>query len=234
MKPVIGITTAYNPEQDHYFLRNRYVGGVRQAGGLPLLLPYLPDDESLVICARRLDGLLLTGGGDIHPFLFGEEPNRKLGAFDPERDAFEIAIMKTMLNLRKPVLGICRGIQVINVALGGTLYQDLETQLPGSLQHQQQAARRHPAHGVTVQPESRLAGILGSARLRVNSLHHQAIRDPAPGLRVTAWADDGVIEGVEAPGDPLLLGVQWHPEDLWRHDPAAASLFRALVQAAGG
>ncbi len=200
-----------------------------------MLLPPLQDQDSLVSCARLVDALLLSGGGDLQPFLFGEEPNWKLGNFDPERDEFEIRMLRLMLELRMPVLGICRGIQVINVALGGTLYQDLSTQQPQSLQHEQEAPRRHPTHYVTVRQGSKLAGIMGTTtRLRVNSLHHQAIKDVAPGLQVTAWADDGVIEGVETSGHSFLLGVQWHPEGMWEQDQAAASLFRALVSAAGG
>lgn len=229
----IGITTAHNTEQDYYYCRNTYVGGVRQAGGVPLLLPPLTDREALLSCAGKVDALLLSGGGDLRPFLFGEEPQRKLGEFDPERDDFEIGMLRLMIDLGKPVLGICRGIQVINVALGGTLYQDLGSQQPQSLQHQQQAPRRYPTHSVAVRQNSRLASIMGTAKLRVNSLHHQAIKDPAPGLQVTAWAEDGVVEGVEAPGQPWLLGVQWHPEAMWEHDQAAASLFSALVRAAG-
>lgn len=247
VRPCIGITTAHNAEQDYYYCRRNYTGGVRQAGGVPLLLPPLADQDSIQSCAARLDGLLLSGGGDLRPSLFSEQPHWKLGEFDPERDDFEIRMLRLMIDLGKPVLGICRGIQVINVVLGGTLYQDLASQLPQSLQHRQEAPRRYPAHSVTVRQGSRLSVSLGVSapdhpeatderpghRLQVNSLHHQAIRDVAPGLQVTAWADDGVIEGVEAPG-PWVLGVQWHPEGLWEHDQAAASLFRALVGAAGG
>jgi putative glutamine amidotransferase len=255
-RPCIGITTAHNAEQDYYYCRRNYTGGVRQAGGVPLLLPPLEDQDSILSCASRLDGLLLSGGGDLHPSLFGEQPHWKLGEFDPERDDFEFGLLRLMIDRGKPVLGICRGIQVINVALGGTIYQDLESQQPRSLQHRQETNRRYPTHFVTVREGSRLAASLGvpvshqigpdghtadahpadgqsGYRLQVNSLHHQAVRDAAPGLQVTAWADDGVIEGLEAPGS-WVLGVQWHPEGLWAHDQAAASLFRALVIAAGG
>lgn len=234
VRPCIGITIAHNAEQDYYYCRNNYIGGVRQAGGVPLLLPPLADQDELLSCAGRLDALLLSGGGDVRPSLFGERPHWKLGELDPERDDFEIGILRLMIDLGKPVLGICRGIQVINVALGGTLYQDLASQQPQSLQHWQEAPRRYPTHSVTVRQGSRLSDILGATRLQVNSLHHQAIKDVAPGLQATARADDGVIEGVDAPGHPWLLGVQWHPEGMWEHDQAAASLFRAMVSAAGG
>lgn len=233
-RPCIGITTAHNTEQDYYYCRNNYIGGIKQAGGVPVLLLPQADQDALLYCAKKIDALLLSGGGDLQPFLFGEEPHWKLGEFDPERDDFEIGMLRLMIDLGKPVLGICRGIQLLNVALGGTLYQDLASQLPSSLQHQQEAPRKCPTHFVTVIPDSRLATILGTTRLRVNSLHHQAIREAAPGLQVTARADDGVIEGMESPDQPWLLGVQWHPEGMWEHDQAAASLFRALVHAAGG
>jgi putative glutamine amidotransferase len=231
-RPWIGITTVHHFEQDAYYCRNNYIRGVLQAGGFPLLLTPLSDQDDLLDCAGRLDALLLSGGGDVHPSLFGERPHWKLGKFDQERDDFEIAMLRLMINLEKPVLGICRGAQVINVALGGTLYQDLASQLPQSLQHQQSAPARYPAHPVSVSPGSRLSIILDAIRLQVNSLHHQAIKDVAPVLQVTARAEDGVVEGLEAPGHPFLLGVQWHPEGMWEHDQAAASLFRALVNAA--
>ncbi len=230
-RPCIGITTAHNAEQGNYYCRHNYIGGIRQAGGVSLLLPPLADQDELLICAGRIDALLLSGGGDVCPALFGEQPHWKLGKFDPERDDFEIGMLRLMVDLGKPVLGICRGLQVINVALDGTLYQDLASQQPQSLQHMQDAPRRYPAHSVTLCQGSRLSDILGATRLQVNSLHHQAIKDVAPGLQATALADDGVIEGVEASGQPWLLGVQWHPEVMWEHDQAAASLFRALVSA---
>jgi putative glutamine amidotransferase len=233
-RPCIGITTAYSVEQDYYYCRRNYIRGVGQAGGVPLLLPPLTDRDEIRTCAGRLDALLLSGGGDLHPLLFGEQPHWQLGEFDPERDEFEIQMLRLMMDLNKPVLGICRGIQVINVALGGTLYQDLASQQPQSLQHKQEASRRYPNHTVAVSPGSRLSAILGVARLQVNSLHHQAIKDIASGLTVTARAGDGVIEGIETPGRPWLVGVQWHPEGMWEHDQAEAALFRALVTAAGG
>jgi putative glutamine amidotransferase len=232
-RPIIGITAAHNVEQDYYYCRNSYIGGVRQAGGVPVLLPPLVDQDELRSSAGRIDALLLSGGGDVHPSLFSEQPHWKLGEVDPERDDFEIRMLRLMIDLEKPVLGICRGIQVINVTLGGTLYQDLVSQQPQSLQHRQEAPRRYPTHSVTVRQGSKLSDILGATRLKVNSLHHQAIKDVASGLQVTARADDGVIEGVEALGHPWLLGVQWHPEGMWEYDPAAASLFRALVSATG-
>jgi putative glutamine amidotransferase len=232
-RPCIGITTAHINEQDCHSCRIYYTEGIRQAGGIPLLLPPLVDQDELLDCAVRLNAILLSGGGDVHPSLFGEQPHWKLGEFDPVRDDFEIRMLRIMIDLGKPVLGICRGIQVINVAMGGSLYQDLASQQPQSLQHQQEAPRWYPTHAVTVRQGSRLLDILGTAQIHVNSLHHQAVKEVAPGLQATAWADDGVIEGVEAPGHPWLLGVQWHPEGMWKHDQAAASLFRALVTAAG-
>ena len=234
VRPCIGITTAHNAEQDYYYCRNNYIGGVRQAGGVPVLLPPLTDQDELLSCAGRIDALLLSGGGDVRPSLFGEQPHWKLGEVDPERDDFEIGILRLMIDLGKPVLGICRGIQVINVALGGTLYQDRCLNSPSRCSISRRLPRWFPTHSVTVRQGSRLSDILGATSLQVNSLHHQAIKDVASGLQETARANDGVIEGVEAAGHLWLLGVQWHPEGMWEHDQAAASLFRALVSAAGG
>lgn len=196
-----------------------------------MLLSPLPE-QKLNGLVERLDGLLLSGGGDVDPDLFGELPHWDLGAVSPERDAFEIKLVLAMLEADKPVLGICRGIQLLNVALGGTLYQDLKSQYANSLQHQQQAPRCCPTHPVRMDAGSKLAYLSGSVQLRVNSLHHQAVRSVAPGLLAVAWAPDGVVEAVEETGGKYLLAVQWHPEVLWEEDGAAAALFRSFVEAA--
>jgi len=230
--PIIGITTAHRRDKDCFFCRRSYSSGIEQGGGIPFLLPS-PGDEALIkVYVELIDGLLLSGGGDIHPLYFGEEPHWKLGEVSPERDFFEVNLIRGILGTGKPVLGICRGIQVLNAALGGALYQDLQSQLPHSFQHRQEVPRSHPTHKIMVRENSRLARILGVTALRVNSLHHQAVKDAAPGLQPVAWAEDGVIEALEAPDHPFLLGVQWHPEALWETDQASAALFRAFVKAA--
>ena len=252
MKPRIGITCAFNQEGGWFFLRQGYVQAIIAAGGIPLLLPCLPlaRDESNYL--EIIDGLLLSGGGDLDPLFFGEAPHPGLGEISPERDYFEISLTRKALRLGLPILGICRGLQVLNVAAGGNIYQDLGSQYPGMIMHQQKAPRDYPVHTIDLAPGSRLESILlpkeegasGSGLnmelenevdrplLRVNTLHHQAVRNVAPGFVVSARASDGVIEAIETRGPHLVLGVQWHPEYLWEKDRRFLGLFQALVKAA--
>lgn len=232
MKPRIGITCARDAASpERYALSSAYVEAVRRAGGLPLLLPALGAVDGAE-WERALDGLLLSGGGDVDPELYGEEPRVENGRIDPEADAFEIALCRAFLERAKPVLGVCRGAQLLNVAAGGDLYQDLFRQAKTRLQHVQRAPRWHGTHRVQIAPGSLLAAVAGAGSLRVNSFHHQAIRRVAPGFVASAHASDGVVEAVERPGHPFTLGVQWHPEHL--RDAAAAALFGAFVAAAAG
>jgi putative glutamine amidotransferase len=215
-------------------LSDDYTEGVERAGGLPVVIPFLSDD-TLAQIATRLDGLLLSGGEDVDPTTFGEEPMYGLGNVVAERDRLEIALIHLMRAQGKPVLGICRGIQMLNVALGGTLYQDLPRQWKGKIQHAQKAARNHVSHRVKIEPGSRLAACFdGEKTLKVNSFHHQAIRKLAEPLRAVAWDAENLVEAVEATSGPFMLGVQWHPENLWRTDTKTLGLFRALVEAVQG
>jgi putative glutamine amidotransferase len=210
-----------------------YTRAVAAAGGLPLIIPPGLSEEQLAELATRLDGILFTGGGDVHPARYGNLIHPLVSEVDEERDRVEIFLIQETARQMKPFFGICRGVQAINVALGGTLYEDILDQMPGAQSHQfsGQAPRDHLAHPVRVQEGSRLAGILGCTETGVNSLHHQGLRRLAPGLTPTAWAPDGLIEAVELPGRPFCLGVQWHPEWLQEHAPMRA-LFRAFVEAA--
>ncbi len=232
--PLVGITVAYNREQDAYWCRRSYIEAVLHSGGMPHLLFPVEEEEVIAAWAAEIDALLLSGGGDVHPAYYGEEPYCRLENVFRPRDAFEIALTRRVLALEKPVLGICRGMQVLNVALGGSLYQDLELQVPGCFPHQQEAPRSQPSHQVRLSEGSRLGQLLGTASLRVNSLHHQAVKKVAPGLVPVAWAGDGVVEAVEAPEYAFVVGVQWHPEAMWRTEEKAALLFRAFVAAARG
>ncbi|MCG5031436.1 gamma-glutamyl-gamma-aminobutyrate hydrolase family protein [Mesosutterella sp. OilRF-GAM-744-9] len=180
---------------------------------------------------QLFDGFIAPGGCDVAPHFYGEEPRRGLGRTTPVRDAFEIGIIRAARSQGLPVFGICRGLQVINVALGGTLYQDIPTELPGSfVQHSQKAAPDRPVHHVSIEPGSRLAAIFGEEAF-VNSRHHQAVKDPAPSLAVAARAKDGVVEALES-GDGLVSAVQWHPEDLWQRDQAQRRLFEVFMDLA--
>lgn len=232
MEPVIGITCKHEAEQGQILLEEGYVRAIEAAGGLPLLLPPLGTAALVARCATVIDGLLLAGGPDIDPVHFGEEP-RGTGTISPLRDHFELSLLAAVLRLGKPVLAICRGVQVLNVAGGGDLYQDILSQCPEALKHMQQAPAWYPTHRVNLAPGSFLARLYGSPSLRVNSFHHQAIRRVAPGYQVAAQAEDGLVEAIEASGPAFVVGVQWHPERMWESDERQARLFRAFVGACG-
>ena len=201
------------------------------AVGAPSVLSPLAGAAAAGPLLDGLDALVLSGGADVDPARYGRAPHPKLGTVEPERDAFELALVAEARARGLPVLAICRGLQLVNVALGGTLWQDLPTELAP---HPQSGPRTERAHEVRVAAGGRLADALGTATLRVNSFHHQAIRELAPGLAAGAHAPDGVIEGIESTGDWWLLGVQWHPEEFWAEaDAPDLGLFRALAAAAG-
>ena len=238
--PLIGVTMstttddAQGPTPARAWLNNAYLRAVQQAGGIPLLLPPHLEQAQLDALWSRLDGVLLTGGGDIAPERFDEERGPTVADVSEARDALEIEITERAVHDRRPLLAICRGIQVLNVALGGSLYQDIAGDTGSVIAHRQTEPRDRPSHRVKVMGEgTRLGATLGAAEVEVNSMHHQAIKRLGRGLRDVAWAPDGIVEGVEmAPASALVLGVQWHPEELTARDPAARSLFRVLVTTA--
>lgn len=229
MRPRIGITCALDHRSGRISTPADYARAVAAAGGLPVLLPPLPGDPAEALGA--IDGLLLAGGVDVDPLEFGEEPLRRSGEIQPDRDRCELPLCRAALARGVPVLGVCRGHQVLAVAAGGTLYQDLPTQVPGCLKHSQQAPRWHPTHTVRIQPGSRLARIL-PLELRVNSFHHQAVRGVPPGWTAAAAAMDGVNEAIESLAHPFAIGVQWHPEAMWDRPYHHNALFQELVAAA--
>jgi putative glutamine amidotransferase len=229
--PVIGVT-ASRDDRGTLSISREYLEAVLMAGGLPLIVPYLDDVEGIRQVVERIDGLLLTGGGDIDPTWFGEEPVPGLGWIDLERDQLEIALIRQMMDGNKPILAICRGCQILNVAAGGDMFQDLYQQREGLLQHMQNAPRSHLSHSVEVAEGSLLRRIAGNSTMKVNSFHHQAVRKVAPGFIACATAKDGVIEGVESVRHPFVLGVQWHPEHLVKSDAVSRRLFESFVQAA--
>jgi len=216
-----------------YEIPQAYLDAILTAGGLPILLPTSLPLTALPELVNRFDGFVLSGGGDVDPALYSGHLDATVHSIDPERDAFERALIPLVLQADKPLLAICRGVQILNVALGGSLYEDIPSALPEALRHDwyPDIPRDYLAHTVEIEQGSRLAEILGTRKLRTNSLHHQAIRQPAPALEVVAYAEDGVIEAVELPRKRFAIGVQWHPECL-PEEPAMQKLFLEFVNAA--
>jgi putative glutamine amidotransferase len=215
-------------------VNQHYIDAVISAGGAPVLVPLGLDESGLASIYSTMDGLLLPGGDDVHPSRYGHEVHPKLGAFDHDRDDLELTLAAWALRDDLPVLGICRGIQVLAVAAGGTLYQDLPSQLQSDTLHDvRDFGRDHLTHGLEVEPGSRLADALGHTSHMVNSFHHQAVWDVPPDFEVSARSTDGVIEGIEGIHHHFAVGVQCHPEGIWSTTaPQFSGLFNAFVRAA--
>lgn len=236
MRPLIGIPCRswQNSENSRFVYGNSrtYVYAVESAGGVPVLIPLLSDLSELASLLPRLDGLLLSGGIDIQPRLYGEDPHPALGEVDPGLDELELALARWTIQQDIPTLGICRGMQMLNIALGGSLYQDLTTMCPGSLRHPNwDLPRNKTIHSVHVDAGSQMEKILGTRELNANSLHHQAVKVPGKGVRVTGHAEDGVAELMEVPGRRFMVAAQCHPEEIYQDEPAWARLFKALIAA---
>ena len=211
-----------------------YSAAIRKAGGIPVLVPLCADDGATRAVVGLSQGLLITGGVDIHPRDYSEDTLPECGTIDELRDAVDRAAIQAALDLSLPTFGICRGIQSLAVYRGGSLYQDIPSQLEGPLPHRQKSPRSESTHDVQVAPDTLLAEITGPGTLSVNTFHHQSIKDIPPGFRVTAAAPDGVIEGIEANGGAWCVGVQWHPEEMAPIAEAHQALFDAFVRAAAG
>jgi putative glutamine amidotransferase len=242
-RPIIGVPTQTLEEIPDqlprcWVMSQQYVRVLVSAGAVPWIIPLIQDDAATLRgIYDRLDGVFLPGGVDLDPSAYDEAPNNLVGRTDPARDEIELSLTRWALEDGKPLLAVCRGIQVVNVAAGGTVHQDLASQLPGAIKHDYfprrgQYNRDLLAHDVEVTDGSRLASLLGASTVQVNSMHHQGIKQLAPGLLSTAHAPDGLIEGLESPNGHFLLGVQWHPEALVERDPRMHRLFTAFIQAA--
>jgi putative glutamine amidotransferase len=236
MKPLIGITTNQSTNVDGHptvMLMQSYIRAIMQAGGVPVLIPSMIAEDGWDSLYARLDGILFSGGGDIALEHFLGDPHPRIDDVDPERDSIELKMIQASTSDGKPFLGICRGAQLVNVGLGGTLYTHIPDQLPGALDHSYPGHLRTTlVHEVKIEEGTHIAEVLGEPILKVNSLHHQGLKDIAPSLRVAGHAPDGLVEAVELPNHPFGIAVQWHPEWLTDQVPTR-NLFRKFVEAAG-
>ncbi len=231
-KPIIGISCGQvlvGSERINS-VDSSYIEAITAVGGVPILLPVL-DEENTIRMIDIIDGLLLNGGYDIDPYLYGEEPLKELGKVDVSRDLAEKTLILESIERDIPILAICRGIQILNVATGGTLYQDISTQMNTSLKHRQDTIGSTVTHKIKIEKGTKLFDIFGQEELRVNSYHHQAVKDLAPGFRISARSSDGLIEGIESDNNSFIIGIQCHPERLWKKYPIFKKLFQALVNA---
>jgi putative glutamine amidotransferase len=241
MKPLIGVTPDFNAgdrkewggREPTYFLRARYVRAIEDLGGIPIVFPLVADLGARRRLLTHINGLLLTGSGpDLAPELYGERQRYKFRVMSQRRATFELEMAQLAKDADLPLLGICGGMQSINVAFGGSLYQDIDSQREHSLRHRQSAPATHLSHPVTIAPKSLLHRILKTRTLRVNSSHHQSVKTVAPSLTASAVAPDGIIEAIESPDQRFLLGVQWHPEFLFDRHDRHRRLFEAFLEAA--
>jgi putative glutamine amidotransferase len=236
MRPLIGIPchAGRRAETDRpiYYNNRSYIHAVERAGGMPILIPILDDLSGLEVLLPRLDGVLISGGIDVDPRYYQEDPHPLLGETNPHLDELEIDIVRWVVHNNVPTLGICRGMQLMNIALGGTLYQDLSADIPGSLRHANwDLPRNKLIHLVNLKPGSQLEAILGVRELPVNSLHHQSVKEPGNGVVVTGCAEDGVAEMLEVPGLRFMMAVQCHPEELYAEQSVWSRLFGTFIDA---
>ncbi len=230
MKPVVGVMPLWDETKDSIWMLPGYMDGILQAGGLPVVFPFTENEQELEQLVNLCDGFLFTGGHDIAPELYHEDPLPELGITCPKRDIMEKVVLKKALDADKPVLGICRGIQIINAVLGGTLYQDIPTQHPSETEHHQTEPYENPVHEVKIIAGTPMHQCLAKDCLAVNSLHHQAVRQLAPVLEAMAVSPDGLVEAVYMPEKKFLWAVQWHPEFSYKTDDQSRRIFRAFVE----
>ena len=232
-KPVIGLTCSYDKDENTHriFLNHSYLDAIRHFGGIPVVLPSEGNTDELEYLVSLCDGILLTGGMDIEPQLFGEEKWNDSVETTPDRDQRESLICRLATERDLPIFGICRGIQMMNVYFGGTLIQDIPTQAPSDVAHRMAPPDHRTCHDCIVEPGSPLAALTGKTSFGVNSHHHQAIKDVAPGFAVMGRCEDGIIEAIYDPNKKFVWGVQWHPEKIWDIEDSSARLFQAFIDA---
>lgn len=229
MKPIIGICCTYIDEERLSGIKEGYYSAIEEIGGIPILLPVVEKEETLDSYIEMIDGLLLSGGVDVDPSYYGENPIRTLGRIDPMRDRNELYLAAKAMERGKSILGICRGIQILAVANGGSVIQDIPTQIPDSLQHMQNAPRWYGTHKVSLLKESLLYKIYGQEEITTNSFHHQSVQQEGKDFVITAKTVEGVIEAIEHKNHKFTVGVQWHPELMWKKDEKTLELFKDFV-----
>lgn len=238
-KPKIGVTPLYDTKRDSkwnsIWMFPGYLNGLIEVGGMPIVLPLLSEEKDIRSLVNEFDGFLFTGGQDVDPILYGQEMTPFCSEISPERDYMEMILFDEVKKQNKALLGVCRGLQLFNVALGGTLYQDIITQKKDEafVQHDQKTAFTVPVHNIEIVESSKLYNVFDQKIIRVNSMHHQGIADLSSQLEVTARAKDGMIEAVELPEMDFGLAIQWHPEFLWSQRTYEYNLFKVFVEAAG-
>jgi len=230
MKPIIGVVPLVDEAKNSLWMLPGYMEGVEKAGGVPVMLPLTSEEETIDILLRTIQGILLTGGHDVDPSTYGEDKIPQCGATCRERDKMEHILLGRALGRDIPVLGICRGIQFINVFLGGSLYQDLPTQRSSCTEHHQKPPYDVPVHEVELMDNSGRFRLLNRKSLSVNSYHHQAIKEKATALKIMAAADDGIIEAVELPDKKFVWGLQWHPEFSYKSNDNSRLIFKEFVR----
>lgn len=232
-KPIIGLTSSYlkNEDTEQVFLPHSYFDAIRHFGGIPLLIPVFAAPEELEFLLSQCDGLILTGGNDIDPAIYGETLLNDSVVIAPERDRGEALVLDLVLSRNLPVFGICRGIQMMNVYFGGTLYQDIPAQMTTDIAHRMEKPYHRTSHSCQVVQGTPLHHLTGQTVIGVNSHHHQAIKDLAPGFVFMGCSEDGIIEAMYDPSRPFLWAVQWHPERIWDIEESSAKLFEAFIAA---
>ena len=229
LKPLIGVMPLWDDDKESVWMLPGYLEGIRQAGGIPVILPFTSENDELEQLAKMCGGFLFTGGHDVSPELYSEKPVDDSVICCKDRDEMESWYLKYAISSDKPLLGICRGIQFINAALGGTLYQDLPTQHPSGIDHHQKPPYDIPVHTVSIVKDSPLGKLLDTEQLSVNSYHHQAVKDLSPRLKAMAISTDGLIEAVFMPEHRFLWAVQWHPEFSYLTDINSRKIFKAFI-----
>lgn len=230
MQPIIGITAGYSNSEEKHFLTDYYIQVIENLGGVPVILPSV-EISMVEAIYEQVDGVIFSGGGDIDPGYFGQSPLRGIKEITPNRDRFELYLAKKALNGSKPVLGICRGMQILNIAAGGNLHQDIRGIT--NQEHDQQAPKWVPYHEVQLAENTMLLEIIGKKKIKVNSFHHQAVKDLGQGFVKAAWSEDNITEAIVNTGkNKLIIGVQWHPECSWDKDKNSRALFEFLIYTA--